>query len=162
MDLLLLRLFALGSSIWLVCSLDSLPFLSDTPSVSQANTPWIWAHESCQGPVWRSCTPCEIVPCPQPSQGGGWWNSAEGQEMGGLEKGGQRTAFPGRSLRCWDLLWKAGGCSHVQMWRGQPSALLHGEGKGSSLAILIELCCPLGVWEGVGRRWSMERAGKDG
>ena len=75
--------------------------------------------------------------------------------MGGSEKGGQRTAFPGRSLRCQRLLWKAGGCSHVQMWRGQPSALLHGEGRGSSLAILIEHCRHLGVREGVGRRWSM-------
>lgn len=76
--------------------------------------------------------------------------------MGGSEKGGQRTVFPGRLLRCRRLLWKAGDCSHVQMWRGQPSALLHGEGRGSSLAILIECCRHLGVREGVERRWSME------
>lgn len=65
--------------------------------------------------------------------------------MAGSEKGGQRTAFSGRLLRCQRLLWKTRGSSHDQMWRGQPSTLLHGEGRGSSLAILLEHCRHLGA-----------------
>lgn len=67
--------------------------------------------------------------------------------MGGSEKGGQRTMIPGRSLHCRRSPLKAGGCRHVQMWRGQPSALLHREGRGSSLAILAACCRHLEAWE---------------
>lgn len=72
--------------------------------------------------------------------------------MGGSEKGGQRTAFPGRSLCCWHLPWKAGGCSHVQMWRGQPRALLYGEGRGFLSGHFNRALPPFGSAGGSGKK----------
>lgn len=75
--------------------------------------------------------------------------------MGGSEKGGQRIMILGRSLHCRHSPLKAGGCRHVQMWRGQPRALLHRKGRGSSLAILVKCCRHLEAWE-----WGVKMTGK--